>query len=155
MLKRPKTEVFPFPPKDLAFDQVSLFFICILPGTPSLGLVPAYHFHIIEPGDADAGHINFRIGDTPHILQCAGHIGYEVAEPFRGHHYAYQACQAIAPFIRTFYDDVTITCNPDNIPSRRTIERLGATFLDEVPVPQNDPHYLSGARIKRRYLWKP
>jgi hypothetical protein len=41
------------------------------------------------------------------------------------------------------------------VASRRTIERLGAEFIDEVPVPEHDPHYARGSRIKRRYLWKP
>ena len=126
-----------------------------MPGDAALGLAPAYHFRILDAAGADAGHLNFRVGDTPHVLICAGHIGFEIKESFRGHHYALQACQAIAPFVRMVYRAVIITCDPDNEASRRTIERLGARFVEEVPVPPDDPAYERGARRKRRYEWVP
>jgi len=50
---------------------------------------------------------------------------------------------------------VTITCDPDNWASRRTIERLGAELVDEVAVPADDPHYQRGSRTKKRYRWTP
>jgi tagatose 1,6-diphosphate aldolase len=103
--------------------------------------------------DSDVGHINFRIGDTEHVRVCAGHIGFDIHEEFRGHGYAYQACCAISPFVRSVYGDVTITCDPDNFASIKTIDRLGAEFVDEVPVPPHEPQFLS--RIKRRYKWIP
>jgi hypothetical protein len=37
----------------------------------------------------------------------------------------------------------------------RTIERLGASLIDEVAVPPHDPHYQRGSRSKRRYRWTP
>jgi tagatose 1,6-diphosphate aldolase len=101
------------------------------------------------------GHINFRVGHTEHVRVSAGHIGFEITEPFRGRGYARQACQAIAPFVRSIYEWVTITCDPENPASRRTIEKLGAQFVDEVVVPVEDPHYQRGSRMKRRYQWKP
>ena len=112
-----------------------------------------YHFRILAADDLDVGHINFRVGSTEHVRVCAGHIGFEIREQFPGHGYAFQACRAIAPFVRSVYDSVTITCDPDNQASRRTIERLGASFTDEVPVPEHDPHYQRGSRSKRRYRW--
>jgi len=83
--------VLPTPPDNLAFDQVTLRFARLLPGDPDLGLVPAYHFRILLAEHLDAGHLNFRVGDTPHVLNCAGHIGFSVHESLRGHHYAWQA----------------------------------------------------------------
>lgn len=130
-------------------------FECLIPADPARALVPYYHFKIITADDTTVGHINFRIGDTEHILTSAGHIGYAILEPFRGHHLALQACRAIAPFMRSIYATVIITCDPDNQPSRKTIEWLGATFLNEIDVPPHDPAYLSGARRKRRYEWTP
>lgn len=84
-----------------------------------------------------------------------GHIGYAVLEAYRGHRYAYQACRAIAPFVRNFYHQVIITCDPDNLASVKTIERLGAQFINLVPIPPGDPQYLQGSRYKNRYLWTP
>jgi tagatose 1,6-diphosphate aldolase len=147
--------MLPIPPDRLAAGEVTLRFTRMLPGDPVQGFVPAYHFRILTPDGLDAGHINFRVGHTPHVLLYAGHIGFEIQELFRGHHYALQACQAIAPLVRLVYPAVTITCDPDNHASRRTIERLGARFVDQVPVPPHDPHYLRGSREKLRYAWKP
>ena len=145
----------PVPPETLSSDDVLLRFDKIVPGEPSKGFVPSYHFRIVTVGGSDVGHISFRIGDTEHVRVCAGHIGFEIEENFRGHGYAFQACRALAPFVRSMYETVIITCNPDNQASRRTIERLGARFMDEVAVPPDDPHYQGGSRRKRRYRWTP
>ncbi len=145
----------PMPPDALSHGGISLRFAKIVPGEPSHGIVPYYHFRIIASDGVDVGHINFRVGDTEHVRVCAGHVGFEVLEAHRGHGYAFAACQAIAPFVASVYDAVTITCDPDNYASRRTIERLGAHFVDEVAVPPHDPHYQRGSRRKRRYKWKP
>jgi tagatose 1,6-diphosphate aldolase len=126
----------------------------IVPGEPARGFAPFYHFAICVES-AEVGHINFRVGDSEHVLFVAGHIGYQVLEAFRGHRYAYSACRALAPLVRSVYPAVIITSDPDNFPSLRTIERLGAVFLDEVPVPPSDPNYQRGSRAKRRYQWTP
>lgn len=143
----------PPPPETLGFGEVRLRFLKVMPGDPSRGFVPYYHFRILAEGGTDVGHINFRVGDTEHVRTFAGHIGFEVLERHRGRRYALQACRAVAPFVRSIYGDVLITCDPDNLPSRKTIERLGASFLDEVAVPPNERGYQRGSRIKRRYRW--
>jgi predicted acetyltransferase len=155
MSSSPTFGSFPPPPDNLSFGQVRLHFVRILPGEPARGFVPAGHFRIIREDGTDVGHLNFRYGETEHVLVCAGHIGYEILPPFRGHRYAFQACCAIAPFVRSVYASVTITCDPDNVASIRTIERLGASFRDEVSVPPHDPHFQRGSRSKRRYTWIP
>ncbi len=149
------TQPLPTPPQTLAFGEVRLRFVRVVPADAARGLVAFYHFRILTAGDADVGHINFRIGHTEHVRLSAGHIGYEVSEAFRGHGFAFQACRALAPFVRSFYETVTLTCDPDNQASVRTIERLGARFLGEVPVPPQDPHYQQGSRTKKRYQWRP
>jgi predicted acetyltransferase len=146
---------FQTPTDTLSFGEVSLHFVRVIPGDPSRDFVPAYHFRILLSDGSDAGKINSRVGDTEHVRVCAGHIGFEVLGPFRGHGYSLQACRAIAPFVRSVYDAVTITFDPDNQASRRTIERLGAGFTDEVAVPLHDPHFKRGSRTRRRYRWIP
>jgi predicted acetyltransferase len=149
------TDLLPVPCESLSFGEVTLRFVRVVPGDDSRGFVPYYHFRIITDDGADVGHINFRVGDTEHVLFCAGHIGFEVGESFRGRRVAFQACCAIAPFVRSFYETVTITSDPDNHASIRTIERLGASFVDEVAVPPHDAQYQRGSRSKKRYRWKP
>jgi tagatose 1,6-diphosphate aldolase len=151
----PPIDTLQTPRDDPAFGQVKLRFVRIVPGDPARDFVPAYHFRILLADDTDVGHINFRVGNTEHVRICAGHIGFEILEPFRGHRYAFEACRAIAPFVRSVYEAVMITCDPENQASRRTIERLGAAFIDEVLIPAHDPHYKRGSRSKRRYKWVP
>jgi predicted acetyltransferase len=151
----PTEELLPIPSGTLTSGEVALRFVRVVPGESSRGFVPYYHFRILLADGSDIGHINFRVGDTEHVRVCAGHIGFEIRESFRGHGYALEACRAIASFVRSISGVVTITCDPDNLPSIRTIERLGASFMDEVAVPPHDPHYHRGSRSKRRYRWTP
>ncbi len=149
------SDMLPCPPLELSFGAVSLAFVEVVPGDETKGFAPSYHFHIVLENGREAGHINFRVGDSQHVRFCAGHIGFEVIEPCRGHGYAFQACRGIEPFVRTIYSAVIVTCDPTNAASQRTIERLGCTFIDEVVVPPDDPHYLRGSRSKLRYGWTP
>jgi predicted acetyltransferase len=144
----------PAPSGPLQWGEVSLKFVEVVPGNPQRGLAPFYHFHIIA-AETEVGFINLRVGNSEHVQMFAGHIGYTVEEPFRGRGYARQACHALAPFVRSIYPAVIITCDPDNYASIRTIEKLGAQFVEEVAVPARDPMYDRGARIKRRYRWVP
>jgi len=148
-------EPLPDPPNSLSFDRVRLHFVQIVPGDAARGFVPYYHFRILVADSTDVGHINFRVGETEHVRLCAGHVGFEIAGTFRGHGFALQACRALAPFVRSFYESVTLTSDPDNFASIRTIERLGARFMDEVAVPSHDPQYQRGSRSKKRYQWTP
>src|SRR5262245_18087953 len=120
------------PPSNLAFDQVRLRFDRIYDGDASRGMVPYYHFRVISDRGADVGQVNFRVGDSEHVAFCAGHIGFQIKPEFRGHGYPLQACLAIAPFVRKKYPNVKLTCYPDNVASRRTIEQLGAAYLDQI-----------------------
>jgi hypothetical protein len=147
--------VLPEPPAAaLAFDDVSLFYVGAMPGDGPRGLAPYYH-HRIVVSSADVGHINFRVGDTEHVRLSVGHVGYEVKPYYRGHGYAGKACRALAPLLRRHYEEIILTTDPDNLPSIRTIERLGLQFLDEVTVPPHDPQFARGSRIKRRYVGMP
>ncbi len=154
-LAAPCEQSLPAPCETLSADQVRLQFVRIVPGEPARGFVSFYHFRILAADGTEVGHINFRVGDTEHVRVCAGHIGFQISEPFRGHGYALQACRALAPLVASIYQAVTITCDPDNHACRRTLEHLGARFIDEVTVPPHDPHYQRGSRCKRRYRWEP
>ncbi|MCB1094376.1 MAG: GNAT family N-acetyltransferase [Verrucomicrobiales bacterium] len=146
-------EALPHPPSSIYGDCIRLQFSHIFPGNATFGQVHGYHFRIIAPGNVDAGHINFRIGDTPHIREIVGHIGYEIVPAQRGHGYAEKACRALAPFASKHYRSVIITADPANLVSIHIIEKLGARFLNEVAVPSDDIAYASGARRKKRYQW--
>ena len=127
----------------------------ILPGDRSRGLAATHHFEIMLDDGTVVGHINLRIGSGRHLSMTVGHVGYAVRPEHRGHSYSHHACLALAPFARQRYDRVILTVDPDNTPSIRVIEKLGAAFIEEVVVPEDDPAYVNGARRKKRYEWVP
>ncbi|MCH2547995.1 MAG: GNAT family N-acetyltransferase [Alphaproteobacteria bacterium] len=138
-------------PDKILHEKVHLLSRKVVPENKEKGLSPYYHFRIHLLDGADIGHINFRIGETSHIINTAGHIGYEIKPQFRGHSYSYYACLAILPFVKSMYSSIILTSDPDNIASIKIIEKLGSTYLNEVQVPRNDPAYGSGAQAKQRY----
>lgn len=144
----------PEPPDGMSFDDVQLFFVGVLPGDAERGLAPAYH-HRILVNDADVGHINFKVGNSPHVRRYAGHVGFNVKAVYRGNGYARKACRALTPLVLEHFEEVILTTDPENVPSIRTIEGLGARFLETVSVPVDDPQYAAGSRMKRRYAWRP
>jgi predicted acetyltransferase len=143
------------PPLNMHYGPIKLIFEKIVDVEPGGELVPFYRFKITDGDGTKVGHINFKVGDTNHIRQCVGHIGYEILPEHRGHSYSYFSCNAIRPFIRVFYEKVILTCDPGNVPSIKTIEKLNGKFLNEIMVPENDPSYKGRSKQKRRYEWEP
>jgi tagatose 1,6-diphosphate aldolase len=127
------------------------------------GTAPAYHFwmRLREPFDGlpgmpavrIAGGLGLRIGVSPDLENYYGHVGYHVYPPARGRHYAERAVRLVLPIARGHgMRAIWITCNPDNLASRRTCERLGAQLIETVDVPPNHPLALRGEHRKCRYL---
>ena len=82
----------------------------------------------------------------------SGNVGYHVYPPARGRHFAERASRLLFGLARRHgMERLWITCNPDNLASRRTCERLGMHLVDTVPVPDTDPLYARGDRLKCRY----
>jgi tagatose 1,6-diphosphate aldolase len=99
-----------------------------------------------------AGGIGLRIGDTPNLRQYIGHVGYNVYPAARGYHLAERATRLLLPLARRHgMDMVWITCNPDNTPSHRTCQRLGAVYVNTVDLPSKHPLFIRGERQKCRY----
>jgi tagatose 1,6-diphosphate aldolase len=128
-------------------------------GDPSAGRVPAYHFWMLaDPPICDpplpiAGGMGLRIGNTKEIELYSGNIGYHVYPFARGRRFAERSCRLIFSLARRHgMERLWITCNPDNIASRRTCERLGATLLDIVTIPNDHPFRSRGETEKCRYL---
>jgi predicted acetyltransferase len=102
-----------------------------------------------------AGAISLRIGDTEDLRLYLGHIGYGVHPPARGRHLAERSCRLLVPLARRHgMSEIWITCNPDNTPSRRTCERLGARYIETVDIPEGHVMHQRGERQKLRYLLK-
>lgn len=117
------------------------------------GWAPAYRFAMRLDGLEHAvGRLGFRVGTSHTIEQYAGHLGYEVAPAYRGHHLAERSCRLVLPLARRHgFQELWITCNPDNWASRRTCERLGARLVEVVDVPPDNDLYGPGSERKCRY----
>jgi tagatose 1,6-diphosphate aldolase len=118
--------------------------------------LPTYRFRIEKKkaaiGAEPIGFINLRIGYGSNITLYRGHIGYGVDQSHRGNGYAERACRLLLPLARRHeIDPIWITCNPDNIASIRTCEKLGAQLIETIEVPENTEAYRAGARVKCRF----
>lgn len=118
---------------------------------PARAWAPNYTFEM-RVGGKKAGRINLRIGNVMKMIHHCGHIGYAVEPEFRGNHYAERACRLILPIAKAHdQNPVYITCDPDNIASKRTIERVGFEYMDTTIVPRNSEMYELGGRRVLRY----
>ena len=100
--------------------------------------LPFYWWDIIlKQNHIAIGKISFRIGHNYHSYYN-GNIGYEIDEEYRGHHYALLACQLVLRVAQYHkMDRIYLTCDYDNVASFKTIEKLGAKFIEEVLPPKD------------------
>jgi len=143
-------------PGILFYENVSLKLLETVPADHSKGFVPIYRFGIYNNNNpAKIGHLSFKVGNNKHIILYVGHIGFQIDTKYRGQSYAYKACLALRKFILNYYNEIIITCNPENISSVKTIEKLGAEFIECLEIP--DDNFLRIERNethKNRYVWK-
>jgi predicted acetyltransferase len=115
--------------------------------------VPAYLFHMQSESGQYMGRIRLRVGWNDEIIRYAGQVGYAVEPAFRGRHFAERACRMILPLARRHgMERLWITCQPDNVASRRTLERLGAECAGVVDVPMGYP-LDAGVERKKTCFW--
>ena len=100
----------------------------------------------------EIGRCSARRGETE-AMYYFGHIGYHIDPPWQGHHYALAACRLLVPLMRSWgLQSCVITCDPDNIPSRRTCEHLHAALERTVPVPLLVRSRWEISPVKCRYI---
>lgn len=89
---------------------------------------------MVDSSGADeefVGYVALRHSLTPWLLEEGGHIGYSVRPSRRREGHASRALEmAVRRAARLGLDRVLVTCEEDNVGSRRTIERAGASYED-------------------------
>ena len=112
-------------------------------------LAPTYVFDICSARTGERmGTIDLRVGHSEK-LYFAGNIGFCVEKPFRGHRYAAKACRLLFELARRHgMSYLIITCNPENLPSRRTCEILGMRLIEIARLPAYNDMYKEGEREK-------
>lgn len=99
------------------------------------------------------GFCDLRIGD-PDDLYWLGNIGYNIFLHQRGYGYASLATKLLLELARKLgLSKVIITCDPNNIASKKTIIKCGGEYIDTVNVPAYDPLFLQEEYVKERYLF--
>lgn len=138
-------------PASLLDEELELVFTEL--ALHSIHKLPAYYFQMRHAqSGVEMGSINLRAGSTPHIERYAGHIGYGVHPQFRGRHYAARSVRLLTPFAETLgIDPLWITCDPENIASRRSLEIAGAEFIEIVDVPPDCIIHRNGHPRKCRF----
>lgn len=113
---------------------------------PEKKWLPAYYFDICLLDGEKVGHCDLRIGHNQKTY-IGGNIGYGIDEAFRGNHYAAKACKLLFRQAKKHgMDYLIITCDPTNIPSARTCELAGGTFLEVADIPEDNEMYSEGKR---------
>lgn len=118
--------------------------------------VPGYVFDIVvDEMERTVGRIEYRFEEGRELLYY-GHVGYVIYLPYRGHGFAEEACRQLAIIIKSYHPEIMsmmITCNPDNLPSKATIENLGAVYLQRVQIDEDHELYDQGDYEKEVYEW--
>lgn len=139
----------------LTDGELSLVIDEYLHGRRAMEAVPAYKFKIIRNKDQQwVGDIDVRIGITENLYLFGGQIGYGIHPQYRGNGYAGKSCLIIRQVALSHgVDELWITCNPENIASRKTCVAIGAKHVDTVDIPPTNELYARGDRKKCRYYW--
>jgi predicted acetyltransferase len=118
---------------------------------PKRGWARAEFYDMLVGGEV-VGTIQLRLGNTDHMRLYGGHVGYNVKAEHRGYGYASQALRELRPIARQHgFEEIWITCRPDNAASRRTLEKAGASYEGTVVVPPDSDLYARGDLHMRRY----
>lgn len=95
------------------------------------GWVPSTTMWWVD-GEEYLGRIAVRHRLTPWLREVGGHIGYDVRPSARRRGHATAMLRAVRPICRGLgIDPALVTCDVDNVGSRRVIEASGGVLEDE------------------------
>lgn len=113
--------------------------------------LPAYHFNICMLDGTEVGICDLRIGHNKNTYY-GGNIGYRIKPEYQGNHFAGKACFLLFELAKKHdLNELIITCNADNIASRKTCEYAGGVLENIIDLPFDNDMYLKGERKKCIY----
>ena len=109
------------------------------------GCVPSSTYWLVDEDNEVVGRVNIRHELTPKLERFGGHIGYAIAPSQRRKGYGTMILKlALVKAKELCLKRILITCDIDNIASRKIIENNGGVFQDELIVEGRD-------KLSRRY----
>lgn len=125
----------------------------ILVLTMSLPKTKRFYFKIFKTDTQKCvGRCGIRLEENEEN-KYLGNIEYEILEQYRGNNYAKKACELLAKVALDYnVESLTITARPDNIASIKTIESLGAKYIEILKVPKNMRLYKTSKEVNV-YRW--
>jgi len=100
------------------------------------GYVPQTEFWLIDSGEY-IGRVSVRERLNEHLLQIGGHIGYNIRPSKRGKGYGNKILELALEKAKDMgIGRVRITCDVENIASRKIIEKNGGVLDSEIPNPE-------------------
>ena len=100
------------------------------------GYVPQTEFWLVDNGEY-IGHVGVRQRLNEHLLQIGGHIGYDIRPSKRGKGYGNKILElALQKAKEIGVEKIRITCDVDNVASRKIIEKNGGVLENQVPNPE-------------------
>lgn len=95
------------------------------------GFVPGTTFLYMLDNEI-IGTINIRHCLNEHLFHIGGHIGYSICPHYRKKGYATKMLRGALKFTQEWeIGAVLVTCDKDNVASRKTIEKCGGVFENE------------------------
>lgn len=94
------------------------------------GMNPNEIWLLLDDHDELCGFGQLRLYDTEDVTTWAGNIGYSVPPDRRGNGYATEMLTLLLDMaFERGREEVSLTCDTDNEPSRRVIEKCGGAFV--------------------------
>lgn len=123
--------------------------------TSTDGIPTIYYAILLHSTKQRVGTIDLRLKMNEDMYYY-GHIGYGINPKFRGNHYSYEACKMVLKEAKQTYglNEVYITCNPDNIASYKTLQKLNGELVEVVQVPKGHELYRRGDKMKCIFRYK-
>lgn len=117
--------------------------------------IETYVYDIVVPElERTVGRCEYRI-EEGRELRYYGNIGYVIYVPYRGHNFAYKACLALIGLMKSKIkglNEIVITCNPENIASKKTIQKLGCQYIETLDIDPDHELYHMGDVQKEVYI---
>lgn len=97
------------------------------------GRVPCSTFWLVD-GEDFIGRVSLRHTLNDWLLQFGGHIGYGIRPSQRRQGYGTEGLRRVLPHAKALgLTRVLVTCDADNVGSRKIIEANGGVFENEIP----------------------